>query len=125
MNLHNSESMLEIYDLLYSIGATANHTGFFYTAYAVYLVRQNPERLLLVTRWLYPDVAKHYKTNWKAVERNIRIVIQQVWENNSDVLSKTVGYPIAKRPQPAKFIGLLAKISSTPLIVSEEMMNPR
>ena len=35
---------------------------------------EEPERLLLVTKWLYPDVAKQYGTNWKAVERDIRTV---------------------------------------------------
>ena len=30
----------------------------------------------VVTKWLYPEVAKHYGTNWKAVERNIRSMNQ-------------------------------------------------
>ena len=63
---------MEIYELLYRLGVTANYTGFFYTAYAVQLCAEHPDRLMLVTKWVYPDVAKRYRTNWKAVERNIR-----------------------------------------------------
>ena len=43
-----------VYDLLYRLGITANYTGFFHSAYAVCLVLEQPERLLLVTKWLYP-----------------------------------------------------------------------
>ena len=50
--------MTDIYDLLYRLGATANYTGFFHMAYAVWLCVEQPDRLLLVTKWLYPEVAK-------------------------------------------------------------------
>ena len=77
------QAIVDSYDLLYSLGATANHLGFFQTACAVRLAAQQPERLLLVTKWLYPEVAKHYHTNWRAVERNIgarglRAILEEV-----------------------------------------------
>ena len=67
--------MTAIYDLLYRLGVTANYTGFFHTAYAVSLCIGRPDRLLLVTKWLYPEVAKQYLTNGRksgsaAVVRN-------------------------------------------------------
>ena len=62
----------DAYHLLHRLGATANYTGFSYLVRALQLCAEEPERLLLVTKWLYPDVAKQYGTNWKAVERNIR-----------------------------------------------------
>ena len=61
-----------ICDLLYQLGISANYKGFLHTAYAVSLCVEQQDRLLLVTKWLYPDVARKYGTNWKAVERNIR-----------------------------------------------------
>ena len=73
-------------DMMCRLGATANYRGFSYTAYAVLLCVQQQDRLLLVTKWLYPDVAKRYGTNWKAVERNIRTVITVVWEQNRAML---------------------------------------
>ena len=35
--------------------------------YAVKRCCARPERLLMVTNWVYPEVAKHYQTNGKAV----------------------------------------------------------
>ena len=60
-------------DLLYQLGISANYKGFFHAAYAVSLCMERQDRLLLVTKWLYPDVAKRYRTNWKAVERKRKI----------------------------------------------------
>ena len=60
-----------ICDLLYQLGISANYKGFLHTAYAVSLCVEQQDRLLLVTKWLYPDVARKYGTNWKAVERNM------------------------------------------------------
>ncbi len=57
----------DAYHLLHRLGATANYTGFSYLVRALQLCAEEPERLLLVTKWLYPDVAKQYGTNWKAV----------------------------------------------------------
>ena len=62
----------DAYHLLHRLGATANYTGFSYLVRALQLCAEEPERLLLVTKWLYPDVAKQYGTKWKAVERDIR-----------------------------------------------------
>ena len=64
---------------------------FFQTAFAVHLCIEQPERMLLVTKRVYPDVAKQYKTNWKAVERNIRTVSWIVWEQNRSYLEKLAG----------------------------------
>ena len=70
--------MTEIDNLLYRLGATANYTGFRYISCALHLCIQQPERLLLVTKRLYPDIGKRYGTNWKAVER-----ISGRWETSS------------------------------------------
>ena len=48
----------DAYHLLHRLGATANYTGFSYLVRALQLCAEKPERLLLVTKWLYPDVAK-------------------------------------------------------------------
>ena len=50
---------MEIYELLYRLGVTANYTGFFYTAYAVQLCAEHPDRLMLVTKWVYPDAVSY------------------------------------------------------------------
>ena len=56
-----------ICDLLYQLGISANYKGFLHTAYAVSLCVEQQDRLLLVTKWLYPDVARKYGTNWNEI----------------------------------------------------------
>ena len=80
--MDKKEGTAEIYDLLYRLGVTANYVGFFQTACAVSLCVEDPDKLLSVTKSLYPEVARRYKTNWKAVERNIRTAGGIIWREN-------------------------------------------
>lgn len=98
----------EIYELLLRLGVTANYTGFRQSAYAVYLAMQNPDRLILVSKWLYPDVAKHYGTTWLAVERNIRTVASLAWKSNPVLLCELAACSLTGRPKAAQFIAILA-----------------
>ena len=99
---------MDIYALLYRLGVTANYTGFFQTASAVRLCMEQPERLLLVTKWVYPDVARQYKTSWKAVERNIRTVNGLVWKQNRPFLEKLVGRELLSKPSNAQLLAILS-----------------
>lgn len=98
----------EIYDLLYRLGVTANYTGFFHTAYALYLAVQQPERLLLVTKSLYPAVASRYRTNWKSVERNIRTVGAIIWQQNRPLLEALARRPLPRKPSSASLLAILS-----------------
>ena len=84
-------TIAEIYTLLYRLGLNANYVGFFYASYAVWLCAQQPQRLLLVTKWLYPEVAAHYNTNWKRVERSLRTVVAIAWRSNPTLLCLLAG----------------------------------
>ncbi len=101
------KDMEKICDLLYRLGVTANYTGFFHTAYAVQLCADDPERLLLVTKWVYPDVAKRYQTNWKAVERDIRKVGEVIWNADRALLEQMARRPLASKPSNAKLLAIL------------------
>lgn len=81
---------------------------FFQTAFAVHLCIEQPERMLLVTKRVYPDVAKQYKTNWKAVERNIRTVSWIVWEQNRSYLEKLAGRELLRKPRNAQLLAILS-----------------
>ena len=100
--------IFSIYDLLTRLGVTANYAGFRQCAYAVYLCVQDPDKLALVTKWLYPDVAKHCRTTSGAVERNIRTVAKQAWRNNPALLSVLSGGVYDAPPSSARFIAMLA-----------------
>ncbi|MCI8849277.1 MAG: sporulation protein [Oscillibacter sp.] len=101
-------SMSDIYDLLYRLGVTANYTGFFHTAYAVALCIEQPDRLLLVTKWLYPEVAKRYDTKWSAVERNIRTTCDIIWREKRSLLETLAQRPLLQKPRPAQLLAILA-----------------
>ena len=97
----------QIHALLHQLGADTNYTGFFQTAYALHLALEDPYRLRLVTKWLYPDVAIHYHTNWKAVEYNIRKTITIIWDVSPQLLSIIARHPLYKKPRPAQFLSIL------------------
>ena len=101
-------SIVEIYELLSRLGVTANYTGFFYASYAVYLAARQPERLLLVTKWLYPEVAKRYATTWECVERDIRTIIRVAWDTHPAMLEQVTRHPLSRRPKTSKFLATLA-----------------
>ena len=105
--------MTAIYDLLYQLGVTANYTGFFHTAYAISLCVEQPDRLLLVTKWLYPEVAKQYGTNWKAVEHNIRTVSSIIWRENRTLLEKLAHRRLEQKPRNAQMLAILASSLDT------------
>ena len=104
--------MMGIYDLLYRLGTTANYTGFFHTAYAVSLCGA-----LLVTKWLYPEVAKQYGTNWKTVERNIRTVSCIIWRENRPLLEELAHRHLEQKPRNAQMLAILASsVDTGPLV---------
>lgn len=108
----------KVWDLLYQLGVTANYTGFFHTAYTVSLCVEQPDRLLLVTKWLYPEVAKQYRTNWKAVERNIRTVSCIIWREGRPLLEELAHRHLEQKPRNALLLAILASSLDTgPLAV--------
>ena len=95
------------WELLYRLGISPHYKGFFHTAYAVSLCMEQQDRLLLVTKWLYPDVAKKYGTNWKAAERNIRTASAIAWKRNRPLLESLAERHLDRRLCSAEFLALL------------------
>ena len=101
-----------VYDLLLRLGVTENYKGFRYAAYAAALCAPSQDRLLLVTKWLYPDVADHFGTSWSCVERDLRTVIAVAWERNPALLANLAQCPLDCKPSCARFIAVLARYLS-------------
>jgi len=98
----------EVYDLLCRLGVSPTYKGFFQTAYAVLLAVENMERLLLVTKWIYPELAKQYNTTPECIERNIRTVAAIAWQNNPELLNEMRRCQLTDRSTAAQFIAILA-----------------
>ena len=97
-----------IQQLLHSLGVTEQYTGFAHTVYATQLTICDPGRLKLITKLLYPDVAKKYNTSWRSVERNIRTVVSVAWKNDPQLLSELAGCSLRDRPNNGWFLAILA-----------------
>lgn len=97
-----------IYSVLYDLGVSAETTSFFHTAYAIRLATEDQQKLLLVTKWLYPEVARHYHSNWHAVERNIRRIIHMIWLQNPERLQILAGKNLLCKPTPSQFLAILS-----------------
>ena len=98
----------DIYGLLFRLGVTPCYRGFYETAHAVYLCVEHPEKLLMVTKDLYPSVAKQYHTTGDSVGRNIGTVIKYIWKTNPYLLVELAHRPLTKRPSTSQFIAILA-----------------
>lgn len=94
--------------LLHRLGATANYRAVPQTAYAIALCVERQERLVLITKNLYPAIATHYGSNWKAVERNIRTVRDRVWAQNPELLDTLAHRHLAAVPSNAQFLAILS-----------------
>ena len=97
----------EVREIMGRLGVTPNYKGFYYTVYAVCLVADKPERLLLVTKWLYPEVARHYETTVNAVERDIRTVVGIMWNENRKALEEIFRYRITTKPTVSQFLAMI------------------
>lgn len=90
----------------------------FHTAYAISLCVEQPDRLLLVTKWLYPEVAKQYGTNWKAEERNIRTVSCIIWREGRPLLEELAHRHLEQKPRNARMLAILvSSLDTRPLAV--------
>ena len=103
------QRLCQAYDLLRRLGVTANYKGYSYAAYALALCAEQPESLLMVTKSVYPAVAKRYGTTWKAVERNLRTVVAAAWERNPALLGEMADGPLADKPRCAQFLAISAR----------------
>lgn len=101
------ERLYQAYELLRRLGITSNYKGFAYTAYAMVLCAEQPDMLLLVTKKLYPEVAKRYGTTWQAVERDIRTVIAVVWERNPALLGQMADGLLDEKPRSTRFLAIV------------------
>ena len=102
--------LFNIQKILWDLNIPPNYLGAHYLAYAELLVLEDQNRLTMVTKWLYPEVAARYHTSWQAVERNIRTVISICWEQDSGArLNQIIGCHFTGKPSPTRLIQLLAR----------------
>lgn len=93
----NSETFIKntIAELLISLGIPTHLKGFNYLIYAIQLAlaATTPP----ITKYVYPTIAKRFKTSASSAERNIRSAIGYVYTNTSSNMVNTIfGNAISK-----------------------------
>lgn len=99
--------MTDIYDILSRLGVVRKYLGRDYLAYSIRITLQNENYFFLVTKCLYPDVASHFNTNWKRVERDIRTAVKAAWKSNRAYLEELACRPLNDPPKPIEFIDII------------------
>ena len=100
----------EISVLLSRMGISASIKGYHFIRKAVMMAVDDQEVLVGITKGLYPDIAKHYKTTASKVERAIRHAIESAWKKNGpQVYFEMAGYLPAEKPTNGQFIAALSE----------------
>jgi two-component system response regulator (stage 0 sporulation protein A) len=97
---------------LQKIGMTCNLKGYRYVRTAIAMVHDDSNLLGLVTKELYPNIARKYGTTSSRVERAIRHAVETAWNKGNHIFVNnlfkgTVSYNKSK-PTNSEFIALLA-----------------
>lgn len=101
-----------ITNIIHEIGVPAHIKGYMYLREAISMVYNDIELLGSITKVLYPDIAKKYKTTSSRVERAIRHAIEVAWSRgNYDSISSLFGYTVSMskaKPTNSEFIAMVA-----------------
>lgn len=79
-----------IISTLDSFGVNRSYTGYNYVVHGLLLIIEDNERLDCITKYLYLDIAKHFHTSWGCVEKNMRTVINCIWNSSNEGLLELI-----------------------------------
>ena len=100
--------MKKIYGIIRKLGATSKYKGYFFVADAINLAMHYKDKPIMITKDIYPYLARKYKTTPVNIEHNIRTVISICWETNRKGMDEMVGYRLTYRPTNSEFIDMVA-----------------
>lgn len=101
----------EVTEILKNFGIPAHIKGYQYVRYAIMRAKEDQDALERVTKVLYPEVAKKFKTTSSRAERAIRHAIEIAWERGDE--SKFEEYfgntidPRKGKPTNSEFIAMI------------------
>ena len=74
--------------ILMEFGIWKPYKGSLYIISSIRYLSENKSIFLLVTKFLYPAIAKEFNTSVFCVEKNIRFVIETIWQkqHNEELL---------------------------------------
>ena len=97
---------------MHKIGIPSHIKGFTYLRTAICSTYYNPEFIGQITKQLYPEIAKKYKSSSSKVERAIRHAIEVSWNRgNWDLMEEIFGHSVdidRAKPTNSEFIVTIA-----------------
>jgi len=115
LNPNNSaEDNLEVSvtNLIHEVGVPAHIKGYQYLREALIMAVYDEEVINQITKTLYPDIARKYKTTSSRVERAIRHAIEIAWERGKlETVQSLFGYTVnlsKGKPTNSEFIAMIA-----------------
>lgn len=94
-----------VYGAIRKLGGSERTVGYYYAAYGIQLALEQPQRMMLITKWLQPDIARKYKTTSAAVERGIRLLIHHMWKTQTPAWQEL--FPDGKRPTVSELFPIM------------------
>ncbi len=98
--------------IIHEVGVPAHIKGYQFIRSAILMAIENMEVINHITKQLYPDLAKMYKTTPSRVERAIRHSIEVAWNRgSSETMESIFGYTVScdkGKPTNSEFIAMIA-----------------
>ena len=102
----------DVTQMMRGIGIPAHIKGYQYIREGIIMAIKDPDILNYITKFLYPAIAKKYKTTTSSVERAIRHAIEVAWNRGKlDAMEALFGYSVNSgkgKPTNSEFIALIA-----------------
>ena len=102
----------DVTNMMRGIGIPAHIKGYQYIREGIIMAIKDPDILNYITKFLYPAIAKKYKTTTSSVERAIRHAIEVAWNRGKlDAMEALFGYSVNSgkgKPTNSEFIALIA-----------------
>ena len=109
-NEENLEALVT--NVIHEVGVPAHIKGYQYFREAIMMVIGEIDVINQITKQLYPEIAKKYKTTPSRVERAIRHAIEVAWgRGQQDTVENIFGYTVSAakgKPTNSEFIAMIA-----------------
>ena len=99
---------MKLDDFLFYCRISRTYKGYRYIKYAIELINEMEEDEILITKDIYPSIAKKFYTSTTVVESDIRTVVRHLFNEQKDILKPIFGYILNKCPSNAQFLDALA-----------------
>ncbi len=114
IKVDNSKSSLEakVTNIIHDVGVPAHIKGYQYLRDGIMMAVNDVDVINQITKQLYPDLAKKYKTTPSRVERAIRHAIEVAWNRGQiESMQNIFGYTVNSnrgKPTNSEFIAMIA-----------------